>query len=172
MMPQPAPLSRIKATNFERFAAAFVDGTMLLPVYVAVMFATNGIPYLGTAIVSLVGAGWWLLRDATGLSIGKKTFSLEVISKNGAAASRNQLIKRNYTLAAAMIFGGIPMTGLLNGGFVTSKIIWEIGVLGVVPIVGKFGGFVSLVEGAWLLFRGERYGDRLANTAVVKKLWT
>jgi uncharacterized RDD family membrane protein YckC len=142
MMPQGAFVSRTKATLVERFVGAFIDGILLFPIYFVLAF----IPFLGWAVAALIGAAWWLLRDAKGLSVGKKVMSLEVISKDGGAASEDQLMKRNYTLAGGAACGIIPVAG---------------------PMVG---GAVNLIECILLIAKGERYGDEMAGTMVVKKI--
>jgi uncharacterized RDD family membrane protein YckC len=141
MMPEGAIVSRTKATHVDRFVGAFIDGLILFPVYLVLVF----IPILGLAVAALIGAAWWLLRDAKGLSIGKKVMNLEVISKSGGPATQDQLMKRNYTLA-----GGAAC--------------------GVIPIAGPMIGFaVTIIECILLLVKGERYGDEMAGTMVVKK---
>lgn len=145
MMPQGALVTRTKATNFERFAGAFIDGVILLPIYFGVAFVTATISvYLAPAVVSIIGAAWWLLRDAKHLSIGKKVMGLEVISKSGGTATEDQLMKRNYTLAGGTLLGAIPM-------------------------IGGLGGLINLIECILLIAKGERYGDQMAETMVVKK---
>ena len=146
MMPQGAVLARTKATLVERFVGAFIDAIILLPVYLGIGFLTLPMPMVGGAIIAVIGAAWWLLRDAKGFSIGKKVMSLEVISKSGAPATEDQLMKRNWTLA-----GGAACN--------------------IIPVVGSMiGGAVNLIECILLLAKGERYGDEMAGTMVVKKL--
>ncbi len=142
MMPQGAIIARTKATLVERFVGAFIDGIILFPVYFILAF----IPILGWAVAALIGAAWWLLRDAKGLSVGKKVMGLEVIAKSGAPATEEQLMKRNYTIAGGAACGVIPFAG---------------------PMIN---GAVSLIECILLVAKGERYGDEMAGTMVVKKV--
>lgn len=147
MMPQSAAIARTKATLLERFLGAFIDGLILLPIYVGLGLMSFMVPVLVTgAISAVIGAAWWLLRDAKGISIGKKVMGLEVISKSGAAATEDQLMKRNYTLGGGAALGIIPVAGAM------------------------IGGAVNLIEGILLIAKGERYGDEMAGTMVVKKL--
>ena len=136
-----AAVPRTQASHVDRFVAAFLDGIILVPIYIVMFF----IPFLGWAISGAIGAAWWLLRDAKGWSIGKKVMKLEVISKDGSPATEDQLMKRNYTMAAGAALGAIPIVGLL-------------------------GGLINLVECILVLAKGERYGDTMANTMVVKQL--
>lgn len=140
MMPNTVAYARTKATNLDRFIGAFIDGIILVPVYIVLFF----VPFLGWLISGAIGAAWWLLRDAKGLSIGKKVMNLEVVSKDGSPATQDQLMKRNFTMAAAAGLGGVPVVGLL-------------------------GSAISLIECILVLAKGERYGDTMANTMVVKK---
>jgi uncharacterized RDD family membrane protein YckC len=140
MMPASAAVPRTKASNLDRFVGAFIDGIILVPVYIVLFF----IPIIGWIVGAAIGTAWWLLRDAKGISIGKKVMNLEVVSKDGGPATQDQLMKRNFTMAAAAGLGAIPIVGLL-------------------------GSAISLVEGILVLAKGERYGDTMANTMVVKK---
>ncbi len=144
MMPFAGALPRTKATMLDRFAGAFIDGIILVPIYFVLGFALAFMPMLAGLVTGLVGAAWWLLRDAKGVSIGKKVMNLEVISKDGSPATQDQLMKRNFTLAGGMAISGIPVVGLA-------------------------GSAINLVECILLLAKGERYGDTMANTMVVKK---
>ena len=136
-----AAVPRTQASNVDRFVGAFLDGIILVPIYIVMYF----IPIFGWAISGAIGAAWWLLRDAKGWSLGKNVMKLEVISKDGSPATQEQLLKRNYTMAAGAALSAIPVVGLL-------------------------GSLISLVESILVLAKGERYGDTLASTMVVKKL--
>jgi uncharacterized RDD family membrane protein YckC len=142
MMPQTAMVAKTKATPIERFLGMFIDALMLVPVYLVLMF----IPFVGWAAAALIAAAWWVLRDAKGISVGKKVMGLEVIAKSGLPATEEQLMKRNYTIAGGAAAGVIPFAG---------------------PLIGAV---VNLVEGILLLTKGERYGDEMAGTMVVKKV--
>lgn len=140
MMPTGAAISRTAASKLDRFIGAFIDAVILIPIYVVLFF----VPIIGWIIGGAIGAAWWILRDTKGLSIGKKVMSLEVISKSGGPATQDQLMKRNLTMAAA---AGIS----------------------AIPIVGLIGSAISLIECILLLAKGERYGDQMAGTMVVKR---
>ncbi len=144
MMPGTAVAPRSKASEVDRLVSGLIDGLILMPVGLLMI-----IPIVGWIAYGLIAAAWWLLRDSQGISIGKKVMNLEVISKDGGTPTRDQLMKRNFTLAGPMIIFAIPLVGPLIGG----------------PLCG----LVFLIEGILVLSKGERYGDTMANTMVVKK---
>ena len=90
---------------------------------------------------------WWLLRDISGASPGKRMFGLRVIAISGAQTTVAQRIVRNATLIAAPVL----MILQLNESSVA-----------LVPV-----GTI-LFETALLLTLGRRLGDRIAGTDVVK----
>lgn len=149
-----AAIARTRATPVERFIGAFIDGLLMVPVYLVVGVVTgilaatlssSLIGFVGGAINAVIGAAWFLMRDALGLSIGKKIMGLEVLSATGGPATQDQLKKRNFTLAGAS-------------------------AAGVVPILGAFAGLAVYLYEAYMVFtKGERYGDQMAGTMVVKK---
>lgn len=155
MMPMGAAIGRTKATPVERLIGAFIDGLIMVPVYIVVavvvgilaatMSSSLVISFLGGAINAAIAAAWFLMRDALGFSIGKKVMGLEVLSSNGGPATQDQLKKRNFTLA---------------GG----------SAAGIIPFVGALVGLAVYLYEAFMVFtKGERYGDQMAGTMVVKK---
>jgi uncharacterized RDD family membrane protein YckC len=145
MMPMGAAIARTKATNVDRFVGVFIDGVILVPIYFVVSFALAAIsPMVAGLVCGLIAGAWMLFRDAKGWSVGKKVMSLEVVSKDGMPVTQDQLMKRNFTLAASNGLSGIPF-------------------------VGPLFGLIGLVECILLLAKGERYGDTMANTMVVKR---
>jgi uncharacterized RDD family membrane protein YckC len=145
MMPMGAAIARTKATPVDRFVGLFIDAVIMVPVYFVVGFALGMVsPMVAGLVGGLIAGAWMLLRDAKGWSIGKKVMNLEVVSKDGMPVTQDQLMKRNFTLAAGNAGSGIPF-------------------------VGMFFGLIGLVEGILLLAKGERYGDTMANTMVVKR---
>lgn len=157
MMPMGSAIPRTRATPVERVIGAFIDGLMMVPVYfvvgmvtglLAVTLSSSIIGFVGSAINALIAAAWFLMRDALGLSVGKKILGLEVLSANGGVPTQDQLKKRNLTLA---------------GG----------SACGVVPYIGALASLAVYLYEAFLLFtKGERYGDQMAGTMVVKKAAT
>ena len=145
MMPGTSAIPRAQATKLDRFLGYFIDVIILIPVYfvLGMFLPVVGSIALGGLVAGLLGAAWLLVRDSMGLSIGKKIMGLQVVSKTGGPATQDQLMKRNFTLAAASAVGGIPFLNIL--------------------------GLIGLVECILLLAKGERYGDQMASTMVVKK---
>jgi uncharacterized RDD family membrane protein YckC len=107
------------------------------------------IPLLGPFLLSpLFLLAYWLLRDFNGASLGKMAMGTAVISKNGQAATQGSRILRNVPLAIPNMLMLIPILG------------W----IAAVPVA-----FIVIVaEIIALLSTGERLGDKLANTMVVK----
>lgn len=106
------------------------------------------IPVVGQLVGGLLLTAYWLLRDIKGASLGKQVLKLRVVMKDGSAPTSQALILRNITIAAQGIALMVPLLGLLLGAVV---------------------GFVMLVvEIVFLATRGERLGDSLAGTKVVR----
>jgi len=107
------------------------------------------IPIFGPIIAGLVLAPYWLLRDIAGASLGKLILGTRIITKNGLSARAGARVLRNVPLAVGPAFLIIPFLGYVLGP--------AISLLAV------------LIESILLVLRGERLGDRLAKTIVVKK---
>ena len=107
------------------------------------------IPLLGGILVAVMGTSYLLLRDSHGASLGKRLMGLRVIGKDGQLASRNALILRNLFFALPYLLHFIPYLGI-----VLTILFW-------VP--------VCFIEGFCALLKGERIGDMLAGTRVVKQ---
>lgn len=131
----------------DKVARWFAWGIDLLIVIGISLFAL--IPLLGGILVALMGTSYLLFRDFQGASFGKQAMGLRVVDKNGQPASGNALILRNLFFALPYLFHFIPFLGV----FLT-LLFW-------VP--------VCFVEGFCALLKGERIGDMLAGTRVVKK---
>jgi uncharacterized RDD family membrane protein YckC len=128
-----------------RIGAFVID---VVPILI-VGFIFRRIPFLGRIIMGFISAAYWLLRDFNGASLGKTVLGLFVVKKNGAPASTNDRIMRNMTLAIGPALQIIPLIG------------WFIAV----PLT-----FVlAVTELVVLIVKGERLGDMLAGTTVIKK---
>ncbi len=127
-----------------RFAGYLID---VIPAMLLGLVAI--IPLIGIMVAGCLLAPYWLLRDIVGASLGKLALGLRVVQKDGQPASTKALILRNAPLALGPILMTIPLLGYLLGP----------------PIAG----IMILVEGISLMAQGERIGDRLAGTAVVRK---
>ncbi|AWB27720.1 RDD family protein [Halococcoides cellulosivorans] len=112
-----------------------------------------------TAIFGVLGGYFVFLQRGDGQSLGKSLMDIKVVSADGGAATRNQLIKRT-----AMLVAPFPLVYLM---VVAGTIIPFIGLL-----IDPLAGFILLawliVEAVVLVVRdGSRLGDSVANTAVV-----
>jgi uncharacterized RDD family membrane protein YckC len=129
-----------KAVRIGGFAIDFVILVILVPVIGAV-------PYL----YPVIATGYILLRDTNGASLGKLMLGCQVLSKNGAPATTKQLILRNLIFVLGDIVAWVPIP-------------W----LGAAVDALGFGG-LAMLEGICLLVMGERIGDMIAGTMVVKR---
>jgi len=122
----------------------------LIDVLPAIMIGLFGlIPYVGNIFAGLLLTPYWLLRDITGASLGKLLLGTTVVRKDGQPATVGARVLRNLPLAIGPAFLIIPLLGYLVGP----------------PIAG----LMVLIEGILVLTQGERLGDRMAGTAVMKK---
>ena len=119
----------------------------VLPAIVIGLFAL--IPFIGIIIAGFLLAPYWLLRDIAGASLGKFLLGTAVVRKDGQTASVGARILRNLPLAIGPAFLIIPVLGYFLGP----------------PIAG----LIILIEGILILAQGERLGDRIAGTMVMKK---
>jgi uncharacterized RDD family membrane protein YckC len=115
----------------------------------AVLFGLFGlIPLVGPVIVGILATPYWLLRDVTGASLGKRLLRFRVVSKTGGEASVGARVLRNVPLALCTAPLIIPLLGLL-----------------IAPPVGFL---IALMEGICIFAKGERVGDIIAGTSVVR----
>lgn len=125
-------------------------GGYLIDFIPAVLMGLFGlIPLFGIIIAGLLLVPYWLLRDITGASLGKLLLGTRVMGKDGQEASVGARILRNLPLAVGPAFFIIPVLGYLIGP--------PIALLAI------------LIEAILVVTQGERLGDRLAGTVVVKK---
>jgi uncharacterized RDD family membrane protein YckC len=125
-------------------AGYFLD---LLPTLLVLL--VGWIPIIGFMLAGAFLVPYWLLRDITGGSLGKLVLGLRVVRKDGLPASAGARAIRNVPL----IFGPLCM------------LVPILGYIFAIPIAM----IVVFVEAIMLLSQGDRLGDRLAGTTVVKK---
>jgi uncharacterized RDD family membrane protein YckC len=131
------------ATNDRRFAAWCIDGVVL-----AAIFLLLGIPLkVWTDRGSLIATAYVLLRDVGGASPGKLALGLRVVNQEGAPASLAARVLRNATLAIAS-----ALNSVLNYGL--ARLIPDTAIM---------------VESCFLVSKGQRIGDRIAHTKVVRR---
>jgi uncharacterized RDD family membrane protein YckC len=144
-VPQPiVSAPQIVADKWLRVAGYLLD---CLPTLLLIFFAW--IPIAGLILAGLFLVPYWLLRDVTGASLGKLLIGLKVVGKDGRQTSTGARILRNVPLILGPLCMLIPILGYI--------------------FAGPVAAIVVLVEGIMLLSQGERLGDRLAKTAVVRK---
>jgi uncharacterized RDD family membrane protein YckC len=119
----------------------------ILPLLVVSLFSL--IPFVGAILAGLLGLVYWLLRDIGGASLGKLAMGLRIASKHGGESTPGARVLRNITLAAPSAALAIPVAGYALGP--------------------SCGFLMVLIETIALLSTGERVGDRLADTVVVRR---
>ena len=129
-----------------RFLGYIID---ILPTFLVMIIAL--IPILGQILAGLLLITYWLLRDIGGASLGKLALGYQVVQANGQPSSGAQRVVRNlpFIIAPLIIMIPIPFVSLVVGSAV--------------------GLTVMLTELVFLLATGNRSGDLLAGTRVVKK---
>jgi uncharacterized RDD family membrane protein YckC len=117
----------------------------IIPAFLLSLFGL--IPIIGPVIVGLLLTPYWLLRDISGRSLGKMALDMNIVDTQGNAPTKGALVLRNLPF----IIGSLFM---------------------IIPILGYIGPFISLfvliIETIFLLAQGQRLGDKLAGTVVVK----
>lgn len=122
----------------------------LIDVLPAILIGLLGlIPVVGGVLAGLFLTPYWLLRDIGGASLGKVVLGMAVMQKDGGPARPGARIVRNIPLAIGPLLLIIPLLGYI-----------------LAPPVSFI---VLIIEAIMLLTQGERLGDKLAGTVVVKK---
>ncbi len=151
---QPAPMVQVQNSaqaNYPggdfllgpRLGALLIDAACAIPLtFIAV------IPFLGILGAPLLAA-YWVSRDSFfgGQSIGKKVVGLKVIKPDGSPFTWADSVKRNIIYFALLVLM-IPIYGLVFNGLLS-------GPLGIAELVMVLTG-------------GQRIGDRMGNTYVVR----
>ena len=127
-----------------RVAGYFID---VLPTLLVIFVAW--IPIMGLIFAGLILVPYWLLRDITGASLGKLLLGLKVVARDGQPATVGARVLRNLPIAIGPMCMLIPVLGYI--------------------LTGPVAGIMVLTEAVMLLTQGERLGDRLAGTTVVRK---
>ncbi len=127
-----------------RTAGYLID---VIPAIILGLFAL--IPIIGPMIAGLLLAPYWLLRDVTGASFGKRLLGMRITMRDGQPTRVGARIVRNIPLAIGPALLIIPLLGYVIGP--------------------PTAGIITLAEAVLLWTGGERLGDKLAGTAVVKK---
>ncbi|MEW6208047.1 MAG: RDD family protein [Acidobacteriota bacterium] len=140
--PQPYGYG-VPADAGTRFLGLLIDG---IPALFASMFFW--FPLFGPIIYGLLAGAYVLLRDIKGASLGKMAMGTRVFSKSGGEADTQSLIMRNLPLAAPYALLLIPFAGWL--------------------IFSPLAFVVGIVEVVMYFTQGERLGDKIANTVVLK----
>ncbi len=142
--PGAGALAPAWAAKGTRAAGYLID---LLPAFLLVLFAL--IPFVGSVIAGLLLTPYWLFRDVAGASPGKLLLGTKIVGPGGQPTPTSARIIRNVPLAIGPFLLIIPLLGYV-----------------LAPVAG---GIVILVETILIITQGERLGDKLAGTRVVKK---
>lgn len=108
------------------------------------------VPLIGLLVIPAVAVTYHLLRDSliNGRSAGKHLLKMRVMSKDGSPAPMKARVLRNILFALPLVFMILPIIGHLIGGLLAFA--------------------VMVTEVIVLLSTGERVGDKIANTVVVR----
>lgn len=141
----------MKAEPVMRLGSWIIDVVGLIVCLIPVI-VVGLIPFVGWLIALLgipaVAVAYHLLRDIQGASLGKHLLGMRVVSKTGGEATNGQRVLRNILFAVPVACMILPIIG---------------------HIIGAFLGFaITVTEAIMLLSTGERLGDKLANTVVIK----
>ena len=123
-----------------RFGGFLIDFVIVWPLNLI-----SVIPIIGPLIVIF----YWLLRDINGRSLGKAIVGTTIIGKHGRPATAMQRIVRNLPFAIFTLLLFIPIVGEL-AAFLLQALAFTAEVIAV-------------------LITGERIGDKIAGTTVVKR---
>jgi uncharacterized RDD family membrane protein YckC len=151
---QPTIVPSNPATQVPAAQVRFADKGIraagyLIDVVPAIFLGLFGIvPVIGTMISGVLLLGYWLLRDIGGRSLGKLLLGMRVASADGSPAPVGSRILRNVTLAIGPAFLLVPFAGHFAGPGAAIVFI--------------------VIEILMLLAQGNRLGDRIAGTTVVK----
>jgi uncharacterized RDD family membrane protein YckC len=154
--PQPAPGGQpsqvgMKADPVMRIASFFIDILVLLVCMIPFILVAI-IPFIGWIIawlmIPVVLIAYHLLRDIMGASPGKMLLGMKVMGKDGREAPNSSRVLRNVLFAIPPVFFFLPIIGHVIGGLISFALL--------------------VTELIMLLSQGERIGDRIANTVVVK----
>ena len=107
------------------------------------------IPVVGLIFAGLLLIPYWLLRDVAGASLGKLLLGMKIAQKDGAPAPVGARVLRNLPLILGPVCMLIPFLGYMLAPPVALTAI--------------------LVEEILLLSQGNRLGDRLAGTVILRK---
>ena len=135
----------VPADPSQRFWAYLID---LIPA-VAVVLLFGWIPIIGAMIAGAILFVYWLLRDVTGASIGKRMLGLRVVGRDGTPSGVGGRILRNLPFAIGPGLLVVPLAGYV--------------------IAPPTAGLLVLLEAVLVATGKERIGDRLARTNAVKK---
>jgi uncharacterized RDD family membrane protein YckC len=138
----PATEERVAAPTAPRVIGFLIDILPVLP-----FGLLNLIPIAGPILFGVVVAPYWLLRDITGASLGKRVLGMRVRTERGERASMFATVLRNLPLAGPYFFLLVPLIGPL--------------------LTAAFGTIAVLIEIIALVARGRRIGDLIAGTTVV-----
>jgi len=135
------PPPRQPASRMARFGGITLDAIIFFPFGLILGL----IPIIGAAVVILL----WLFRDINGRSPGKVIVGTTIISRHGGPATPMQRVVRNLPFALPLLPLFFPVIG--------------------VPVAGSLDLLMAIVENIAVLVTGERIGDKLAGTMVVKR---
>jgi len=142
----PPPIADAKAGLCSASSAARIGAFSIDFAGLFILALLTPIPGLGL-LAALFAFLYQLLRDAKGASFGKTLLHLKIVTKSGGKPSTKQCIVRNLIFVAPYLLLFIP---------------------GMVVIGEPLALLIYCIELIALLSTGQRIGDRMAGTSVVK----
>jgi uncharacterized RDD family membrane protein YckC len=133
----------LPASRGRRFVGLMIDEVLTWPFGFLLV-----IPILGQEVLAFVVLVFWFLRDMNGKSLGKALAGTSIVNHLGAPATARQRFVRNIPFALPILLLFVPLTG--------------------VPVAYFFQGIAFMAEAGAVIFTGERLGDKLAGTIVIK----
>jgi uncharacterized RDD family membrane protein YckC len=140
-------------TTIRRAGAYLLD--LLVVFLIALLAGSSGSDTPATRAsfpVAIVAAIYLLIKDVVGASPGKLALGLHVTGVAGGATDIKQRLIRNIPLALAPGLSAFTPAGSTIG-----------------TIAGIAGGLIFLADAAFVFDGGQRFGDRMAETAVYRK---
>jgi uncharacterized RDD family membrane protein YckC len=132
----------VKADPSRRVVAFIIDWLCTIPFQLVAL-----IPLIGQFVALCCLIPYWLLRDVSGASVGKRFLGLRVVDYNGNTPRVGKRMRRNLLFVFPLLIIILPLIGAFGAAFAFV--------------------IVSIVEAGLIFSRGDRMGDRDAKCTVV-----
>lgn len=134
----------------QRFAGYLIDIIPIMILGFVVGYSIDDMRTGGRALpIQLIGAGYLLLRDVGGASVGKLLLGLRVVGADGGPTGMGNRILRNLPQALGPAMSAVAFSST-----------------GFMPVLGAA---IGVIDAVFLVAEGRRLGDRIARTAVAAR---